>query len=161
MTMNSEKNPFQVKISDNSFIEIVWAKAHKNSGNQACVAEFSADFYVDGVAICTMNKLSILNTTSRETGESVLHIGSMYSYERKGDKEQRIFSITFFPGSRKDKDIEQDRANFVNECVEAVTAFIQHQAKQFEEKKMRKPASNPQLDKLKEVGNNVRSFFVR
>jgi len=161
MTMNSEKNPFQVKISNNSFIEIVWAKAHKDTSDRACVAEFSADFYVDGVAICTMNKLSILNTTSRETGESVLHIGSMYTYERKQDREQRIFSLTFFPGSRKDKDIEQDRAKFVNECVAAVTAFIEHQGKQFAEKKAKKPNSNPQLDKLKEVGNNIRSFFVR
>jgi hypothetical protein len=156
--MKNEKNPFQVRISDNSYIEIVWARAHKMEGEyQPCVADFSADLYVDGIPICTMNKLAILNTTSKTTGESVIHIGSMSTQE----KGRKVFSITFFPGSREDKQIEKERSVFVEDCVAAVTAFIEYQNKQLIESRNKKSQHNPQLDKLKEASNTIRTFFAR
>lgn len=151
---------FQVRISDHSYLEIVWARAHKNTDYNPCVAEFSADLYVDDFPICTMNKLSILNTTSRKTEESVLHIGSMSSVERRNQRDIRVFSITFFPGSREDASVDQERATFVKNCVDAVAAFIEHQNQKMAEKKEKaKPKPNPELDKLKKIGENVRSFY--
>jgi len=152
-------NPFRIDVSENCYLVVVWAKTKRH--HSASVVEFSADQYIDGVKFATINKLSILNTISRNTNEPVTQIGSMYC---DTPDNRRVFSLTFYPGSKNDENIEDARAKFAQNCVDAVTAFIDEQNRQMQEQKDRKAQPNPQLNKLKQVSdesNSIRSMYFR
>ena len=158
--MSNKKNPFRIDVSDNCYLTVVWAKS-KRTHSRGAVVEFSVDMYVDDIKFTTINKLSILNTLSRTTNEPVTQIGSMYC---DNADNRRVYSLTFYPGSKDNRNSEEDRARFAHNCVEAVTAFIDEQNRNMQEQKERKAQPNPQLTKLHEVTNEnttIRSVYSR
>jgi hypothetical protein len=114
-------NDTHARVNKQMYLNIRWAKVF-NDEKSTKKAQFSGDLCLnDGTKICTINRLCILSTTNKKTGEPATYIGSMSDTLPRGDT---IYSITWFPDSKKgNKEDIQARDNFSAECVRAVIAF--------------------------------------
>jgi len=156
----SHNTAFEIRITDNSFAEIRWARIPTNP-NSKIKAEFSMDVYVDNILFCTMNSLAIKETYNKKTRNTEAHIQSMNKQVPAGDKTTKlIYSNTFFPKEYIEEDgeetqhsqlnIEQKarREQFVNDVISAVAAFLKEQV-QYVPKKAK--TNNTQLQALDKV----------
>lgn len=145
--MAKQKKDVSIPITKNSCAYVRWARIPEKG---ATVGQFSIDIVIDGITIMTINSLSLRESISRNTGESVIHIGSMH--QTVGARDKKVYSNTFFPGSNEDPDQEERRADFVDLTIKAVTQFLADQADSEERRKTVMAKENQALLPLREVG---------
>jgi hypothetical protein len=117
---NVNNQSTHARINEHLYLAVRWARVFEDTDSPR-KAQFSGDLCMsDGTKICTINRLCILKTRAKDTGETTTFIGSMSDKLSKGDT---IYSITWFPSAKYDRKELDKRDLFARECVKAVTAF--------------------------------------
>jgi hypothetical protein len=148
--MTKQKKDLAIPITKNSSAYVRWARVPAQGST---VSQFSIDVVVDGITIMTVNSLSLRESVSRETGEPVIHIGSIHT--EVGAKNKKVYSNTFFPGSNEDRDQEERRIDFVDHTIKAITQFLSNQAESEERRKIAMNKENQALSPLRKVGEEL------
>tara|TARA_R110002074_G_scaffold402324_1_gene606982 strand:- start:29240 stop:29662 length:423 start_codon:yes stop_codon:yes gene_type:complete len=138
------------------YINIRWARIFSD-GKTAKKAQFSGDLCLnDGMKVCTINRLCILNTADKITGEPTVYIGSMSERLPRGDT---IYALTWFPDAKKGNPIDiKAREDFANECIKAVAAFQEQEASNMDKRRNGTNEDHPALKPLADVAKKVTSL---
>lgn len=148
--MAKQKKDLSIPITKNSCAYVRWARIPEKGST---VSQFSLDIVVDGVTIQTVNSLSLRESISRDTGEPVIHIGSIST--EVGAKNKRVYSNTFFPGSNENPDQEDRRRDFVDATIKAITEFLREHAEGEERRRTIMQQENQALQPLRKVGQEL------
>lgn len=152
--MNSSST--HARINDQLYLAIRWARVFDNTDSPRR-AQFSGDLCMnDGTKICTINRLCILDTYDKQTGEPTLFIGSMSEKLSKGDT---IYSLTWFPNSKYDANDLKARNDFAKRCSDAVNAFQKQEFSKMEKAKERQV--HPHVKDMLSTATKIRSFLSR
>lgn len=147
--------PTHARVNDQLYLDIRWARVFEDTDSPR-KAQFSGDLCLnDGTKICTINRLCILNTVDKNTGESTIFIGSMSEKLSKGDT---IYSVTWFPNAKHDASDLQNRKQFAENCVKAVEAFQERDHQRQQNLKNAKKQIHPSLKGMTATAAKIRSL---
>jgi len=149
------KQATHARVNDQLYLDVRWARVFEDTDSPR-KAQFSGDLCLnDGTKICTLNRLCILNTVDKETGESMIFIGSMSEKLSKGDT---IYSVTWFPNAKYDVTDLKARKDFAHQCVKAVEAFQERDHQRQQNLKNAKKRIHPSLQGMTATAAKIRSL---